>query len=248
MKRFFTLIVISQDGKNKREYNINLILFRSIIGIMSVFLISVLLMAIYLGNIYSDAVQKRIYESRVKDLEREVAKIDSLKTNLAELYTAQERINALLGIDIQNKLLNKHRDDIKNMKIDSIVSMESLLNSSIGYPDIWPVKGIVSREFSTEHPAIDIAAVSGSPVISPMDGQVISLGWDQIFGNYVKIKNNEITVFFGHLDKVFVENRQQINKGEIVGLVGNTGRSTAPHLHYEIQMHSMLVNPRKFLP
>ena len=120
-------------------------------------------------------------------------------------------------------------------------------NESV-YPDIWPVKGIVSREFSTEHPAIDIAAVAGSPVISPMNGKIESIGWDQIFGNYVKIKNEEITVFFGHLDKVFVENRQMIKKGEIVGLVGNTGKSTAPHLHYEIVMNSMLVNPRKFLP
>ncbi len=205
-------------------------------------------MALYLGNIYSDAVQKNIYEKKVHELEIEVAKIDSLKTDIVSLYKSQEKINDLLGIEMQNKLLKKHRDDIKNMKIDSIVSMESIMSNESVYPDIWPVKGIVSREFSTEHPAIDIAAVAGSPVISPMNGKIESIGWDQIFGNYVKIKNEEITVFFGHLDKVFVENRQMIKKGEIVGLVGNTGKSTAPHLHYEIVMNSMLVNPRKFLP
>lgn len=248
MKRFFSLIIISEDGKNKKHFNINLILFRTIIALSIIFILGVLFMAIYLGRIYADAAQKRIYEKRMNEMKIEIAKIDSLKQDIRYLYETGEKIKKLLGIEIQNTLLKTHKEDITNLKIDSIVSMESLKSMVSAYPDIWPVKGIISKEFSTDHPAIDIAAVRGSPVVSPIDGKIESIGWDKIFGNFVKIQNNEMTIFLGHLDKIFVENRQQIRKGEIVGLVGNTGQSTAPHLHYEIVMNSMLINPRRFLP
>ncbi len=248
MKRFFSIIYISSDGASKKQYNINVALFRASLTIISVFLLGVIIMAVYMGNIYSDAIQKNIYEERVKELEAEVAKVENLKSDISYLYEREKKLMELLGIDKQNEILKSHNEDIQNIRIDSVVTVEELSRGFAEYPDIWPVKGIISRGFSDEHPAVDIAATTGSPVVTTVDGTINGVGWDMIFGNYVKIKNEHNVIFYGHLQKVFVNTGQAIKKGEIVGLVGNTGKSTAPHLHYEIMIDSMLVDPQKFLP
>ncbi|MFO8062403.1 MAG: M23 family metallopeptidase [bacterium] len=248
MKRFFTLIFISQDGKHKKQFDVNVYLFRAIIVFFILLIAGIVFMAVYLGNIYSDAMQKNVYEKRVIELEGEMAKINEIKKDIRYLYEREEKLKELLGIDIQHRIIESHEENINEIIIDSMVSIESVKKQSTAYPDMWPVKGIVSREFSSQHPAIDIAAVEGSPVVSPVKGRVSSVGWDKVFGNYVRIKADNSIIFLGHLSKVFVDYQQTVKKGEIVGLVGNTGESTAPHLHYEIMMNSMFVNPRKFLP
>ncbi len=248
MKKFFTLIYISHDGSSKKQFNINLYLFRTLLAIFIIFIISVIIMAIYLGKIYSDAMQKQIYENRVKELELKVAQVEKLKKDIKYLYEREEKLKNLLGVNIQNSILKNHKEDLRNIKIDTVISMENIKTQVSQFPDIWPVKGIISRGFSKDHPAIDIAATLGSPVVSPVSGNIVSVGWDKIFGNYVKIKSNNLLIFFGHLQKVFVSQGQPVKKGEIVGLVGNTGKSTAPHLHYEIVVDSIFVDPKKFLP
>lgn len=248
MKRFFSVIFISSDGSSKRQYNINLVLFRTTLTVIAAVILGVVIMAIYMGKIYSDAIQKNIYEERVRELEAEVAKIEHLKKDIAYLYDREKKLQELLGIEKQNELLKSHNEDIRNIKIDSVITVEELSRGFAEYPDIWPVKGIISRGFTDEHPAVDIAATTGSPVVTTVDGVIAGVGWDMVFGNYVKIKNEHNVIFYGHLQKVFVNTGQEIRKGEIVGLVGNTGKSTAPHLHYEIMIDSILVDPQKFLP
>lgn len=248
MKRFFSVIFISSDGSSKRQYNINLVLFRTTLTVIAAVILGVVIMAIYMGKIYSDAIQKNIYEERVRELEAEVAKIERLKKDIAYLYDREKKLQELLGIEKQNELLKSHSEDIRNIKIDSVITVEELSRGFAEYPDIWPVKGIISRGFTDDHPAVDIAATTGSPVVTTVDGAIAGVGWDMVFGNYVKIKNEHNVIFYGHLQKVFVNTGQEIRKGEIVGLVGNTGKSTAPHLHYEIMIDSILVDPQKFLP
>ena len=128
-----------------------------------------------------------------------------------------------------------------------MITKEFLANSQTSIPDINPTEGEISRKFSKEHPAIDIATAAGSPVLSTIDGFVKDIGWDENFGNYIKIQNSKFEVFFGHLEKIYVKNLQNIKKGEIIGLVGSSGKSTAPHLHYEILSDTLLVDPEKFI-
>ena len=248
MKKFFTLIYISSDGSDKKQFNVNILLFKSIIIFIVIFFISVIIMTVYLGKIYSDAAQKQIYENRVRTLEKKLSKMEEIQKDIKYLYNKDKKINALLGINIQNDILNNHKEKTKSVKIDTMITMKSLKKQMREIPDIWPIHGIVSREFSSAHPAIDIAATKGSPIVAPISGKIISIGWDKIFGNYIKMKKDNIILFFGHLQKIFVLNDQSIKKGEVIGLVGNSGKSTAPHLHYEIMIDSIFVNPRNFLP
>lgn len=248
MKKLYSLIFITPDGATKKQLNIPSPIFKLIVGLLIFLAAAFIFMGIFLGKVYSDAIQKKVFEERVRRMEVELKKVDKLKKDILFLYDRNEKIKQLLGIDIQNKIIRSHSDESKVLKIDSMMTLDSLKNAINSTPDIFPTDGIISRRFSQDHSGIDIATNSGSPVVSTIEGTVSDLGWDAVYGNYVKIKNASVTIFYGHMSKTFVQNHQTIRKGELVGLVGSTGRSTAPHLHYEIAIDSSFVDPEKFLP
>ena len=80
------------------------------------------------------------------------------------------------------------------------------------------------------------------------DGKVARAGWDGGYGNLVEIDNGHgISTRFGHLSKILVKAGQWVHRGQVIGLMGSTGRSTGPHLHYEVRVDGKAVNPKKFL-
>jgi len=97
------------------------------------------------------------------------------------------------------------------------------------------------REF---HSGLDISAKQGTLIIAPADGKVISVGKDRYTGKFIKIKHNDrfITIY-GHLQQHKVKEGQKVKRGDIIGLMGNTGMSTGYHLHYEIIKDGESVNP-----
>lgn len=248
MKKLYSIIFITPDGATKRQLNIPAPLFKLLIGALIFLAAAFIFTGIFLGRVYSDAIQKKVFEERARRMEAELRKVDKLKKDILFLYDRNEKIKQLLGIDIQNKIIRSHSDESKILKIDSMMTLDSLKNAINSTPDIFPTDGIISRRFSSDHSGIDIATNSGSPVVSTIEGTVSDMGWDAVYGNYVKIKNSSVVVFYGHMSKTFVQNHQTIRKGELIGLVGSTGRSTAPHLHYEIAIDSSFVDPEKFLP
>lgn len=123
-------------------------------------------------------------------------------------------------------------------------------------PFIWPVRGWVTREFQSvneptirQHSGMDIAAQQGTPVISAGDGIVTYADWDQDLGWLVVIEHGYGFISrYGHNASLRVEKGNRIQRGQIIALVGSTGRSSAPHLHYEIWKDQVPVNPRSYLP
>ncbi len=98
------------------------------------------------------------------------------------------------------------------------------------------------------HSGIDIVARYGAPVRATADGVVYRVGYSRGLGRYVKIRHKHgfLTVY-GHLRKYVVKRGERVKKGEIIGYVGNTGRSTGPHLHYEIRRWGRSLNPLRFI-
>jgi murein DD-endopeptidase MepM/ murein hydrolase activator NlpD len=127
-------------------------------------------------------------------------------------------------------------------------------------PNIWPVLGPLSSGFGTRgnpfggpgrefHKGQDIAAPIGTPVIATADGTVTIAGWLRGYGWVVYIDHgNGISTRYGHLSRIDVEIGQTIRRGEQLGLVGSTGRSTGPHLHYEVLINGQATNPIPYLP
>jgi murein DD-endopeptidase MepM/ murein hydrolase activator NlpD len=101
------------------------------------------------------------------------------------------------------------------------------------------------REF---HQGLDIATRSGTPVIAPADGTVTFVGSNGALGKTVTIDHGYgVVTRYGHLKKLLVKRGAEVKRGDTIGLVGNTGRSTAPHLHYEVHLNGIPVNPSKYI-
>ena len=125
-------------------------------------------------------------------------------------------------------------------------------------PGLWPVAGRLgggfghrSDPFSGEgamHSGVDITAPVGTAVRVTADGVIVHASWYAGYGRCVIVDHgNGYQTLYGHLSKINVVEGQETRQGEIVGLVGTSGRSTGSHLHYEVRMHSTPVNPYRFL-
>lgn len=99
-----------------------------------------------------------------------------------------------------------------------------------------------------KHEGIDMAAPVGTPVYATGDGTVIFAGWQRGYGNVIKIQHELGTeTRYGHLSKLHVRAGQQVSRGARIGDMGNTGRSTGPHLHYEVRVNGRAVDPLSFI-
>jgi murein DD-endopeptidase MepM/ murein hydrolase activator NlpD len=131
----------------------------------------------------------------------------------------------------------------------------SLLAST---PSIWPTRGWVTSDFGTRvdpitaarkmHQGVDIATPHGQPIYTPSDGTVVFAGTEGGYGKVLVLDHGYgVKTRYAHLAEIFVKPGDRIARGEKVGAVGNTGRSTGPHLHYEVRVNGIPENPRKFI-
>ncbi len=155
--------------------------------------------------------------------------------------------------EIQNKA-KKIEETLKFIE-DTIDKQKLRLAAT---PAIWPTRGLITASFgyrihpftgkSDFHNGIDIATQLGNKVIAPADGIVILTAYQDFYGNLIIIDHGfGYTTRYGHLAKFAVKEGQKIKRGDIIGYVGNSGRSTAPHLHYEVRFMDQPLPPNKFI-
>ena len=125
-------------------------------------------------------------------------------------------------------------------------------------PSIWPTSGEVTSGFgwrnspwggsSELHPGIDIANSMGTPIFATADGVVVQSGWSGGYGNIVQIEHgNGIETIYGHNSRIVVNVGQSVKKGQVISYMGSTGRSTGPHVHYEVRVNGTAIDPIRFL-
>jgi murein DD-endopeptidase MepM/ murein hydrolase activator NlpD len=129
---------------------------------------------------------------------------------------------------------------------------------ALATPSIWPVTGWLSSPYGGRkdpftgqddfHPGLDISSPQGEPVLAPADADVSTAGPGGDYGNLVVLDHGYgIVTKFGHLSRFAVSTGQRVKRGDVIAYVGTTGRSTSPHLHYEIWMNGRLTNPMRLL-
>ena len=117
----------------------------------------------------------------------------------------------------------------------------------------WPLKGVVTSKFGLRwgrrHDGIDIAAPKGTPIYSTADGEVLHIKWKHPgYGHLLIIKHGKNFVsIYAHNKNIFVKSGQKVKQGQKIASVGMTGRTTGPHLHFEIRLDNRPVNPLRFL-
>ncbi len=197
-------------------------------------------------------------------LKKENEKIVVLEKKLREMSEFRKKVENMLGVqnapppfDVEKLASQVETRGSRNpVKRESRIKasgpiekeIEKAERENIYTPYGMPVKGILTRGYTASHRAVDIAAQTGTPVISPANGIVVKVTYNKRFGNLVVVSHGDIyRTVYGHLEKVFVKPGDIVKKGDLIGLVGNTGLSTGPHLHYEIWKNGRPVNPLNYI-
>ncbi|MGD9368027.1 MAG: M23 family metallopeptidase [Desulfobacteraceae bacterium] len=137
-------------------------------------------------------------------------------------------------------------------------SLKSKRNLLAATPSLRPTKGWFSSNFGYRvspftgrkelHKGLDIATREGTPIIAPADGVVTYSGKKWLIGNMITIDHGYgMVTRYGHISKLIKKKGNRVKRGEVIALVGNTGRSTGPHLHYEVRLNGVPVNPVKYI-
>jgi murein DD-endopeptidase MepM/ murein hydrolase activator NlpD len=179
--------------------------------------------------------------------------------------SAQGGVGGLRPQDLGN---NPYRDDVDKMafrshRIESdlsileqkLVAQSQLLAST---PSIAPVRGILTDGFGGRsdpftgepgtHNAIDISSAVGQAVRAPADGIVVKAEWANGYGNVIYLSHGYgFSTRYGHLSAYAAKPGQHVKRGDIIAYVGSTGRSTGPHLHYEVRLNNTPVNPLEYI-
>jgi len=189
---------------------------------------------------------------------------------IAGITTLDETSQGGVGGLRQNEELagSPYRDDVDKMSFRSkrlqtdlsvleqkFVAQSQLLSCT---PSIAPVRGILTDGFGGRsdpftgepgtHTAVDISSAVGQPVRAPADGIVVKAEWANGYGNVVYLSHGYgYSTRYGHLSGYAVRPGQRVQRGDIIGYVGSTGRSTGPHLHYEVRVNNNPVNPLEYI-
>jgi murein DD-endopeptidase MepM/ murein hydrolase activator NlpD len=162
-------------------------------------------------------------------------------------FSAQELITSSLELqdsftDILNALERQGEELASIPSINPVASQEAWPSSGFGYSED-PING--KTRF---HEGVDIVAPRGTPVIAPADGVVVFSGWDSGLGRMIVIAHGYgYSTAYGHCNSLLVRKGDQVRRGDVIAYVGSSGRSTGPHLHYEVRRNGRVDNPYNYL-
>jgi len=169
----------------------------------------------------------------------------AVSKEISELHLDIEKLSRQVNFELASyeTIYNKVKSDIDRIRhIPSIRPVAGgFLNSSFGYRQD-PIDAV--RRF---HQGQDFSVPTGTPIFAPADGVVKRAYYIGGFGNHIKLDHSSgYSTTFAHLSKIFVRHGQKVKRGDVIGETGNTGRSTAPHLHYEVHYRGTPKNPADF--
>jgi len=186
-------------------------------------------------------------------------RMNFIKTSRSSGYFNRSIINDL---DELKKLIDNLEDlnASNSEKLKELAETEQKLMEYLdSMPTMWPVNGEISSGYGSRddpikpwkeafHKGIDIAADHGTDIRASATGKVTMASYIDVYGNALIIDHgNGLSTFYGHASKLLVKEGQAVKKGEVIARVGSTGRSTGPHLHFEIRLNGNPVDPLEYL-
>ncbi len=225
-----------------------------------------------LVSIASDVVVMKENLERLQQFNSKLRVMVDMKESPIEVGVGSGRLENLdLGViplHRQELAARKIRTFLNDLTIESQleeVSQQELLlgirknaNMLAAMPSIMPSEGFITSGFGTRgspftekidfHKGIDIAAKTGTPILAPARGTVTFTGSGGSYGNTVEVSHGSgIVTKYAHCDEVFVVKGQKVNRYDLIASIGSTGRSTGPHLHYEVRVNGIPVDPMLYV-
>lgn len=202
---------------------------------------------------YEIASNNEVIEN-VKDeetAEKLVNEIKELSNNELELTINEKTTKALEEIQIDDLEVAKE-NTVEKLNIDTTESIADINGIKVA---TLPVTGTISSRYGVSskirvstHTGLDIAATTGTPIKVVADGTVTFAAYSGSYGYLVKVDHgNGVETWYGHTSKMLVKEGQAVKAGDTIALVGSTGNSTGPHLHFEVRINGEHVNPQKYL-
>ena len=211
-------------------------------------------------------------EQVAKERDIQVASLGSLASEVSALYGLKSEPLVTSSEQIENADVSTSLDQLFALR-STALSGAATVGISLGLsknvttadwlrasaaPNLWPVEGQITGSFGERidpfngegafHSGVDISAGYGQPVIAPADGVVVFADLMGGYGRAIVLDHGRgITTRYGHLANFAVISGQHVQRGDTLGYVGLSGRSTGPHLHYEVRINDTPVNPHKYL-
>lgn len=247
-----TFIIVPHGGRdlNTRSFEVSYRRVRAV-GLLALLAVIVWLLAV--GSwifVSAQAARVPMLEREVRRLRVENAQVDQLARALRRLEAQYAQVRAMLGAERPTDpgsiwLPPGGENGAAGASDGASDSTQAML------PTAWPLtaRGFVTREhlgrIPGQHPGIDIAVGEGSYVRAAGGGVVEEAGEDDVYGNFVRIRHaGGYQSVYGHASELFVATADTVERHEVIALSGNTGRSTAPHLHFEIWKDGEPIDPR----
>ncbi len=160
--------------------------------------------------------------------------------------TINDLMSPLLMLILLEKLVELQVEDGGDVADTSQATVNNTVATQAekSVPSGRPVGGFLSQDYHPGHNGLDFGIVVGTPVETTMDGKVVYAGWNnQGYGNLVIVENGDYKTYYAHLSSIPVSVGDTVTAGSTIGLSGNTGNSTGPHLHYEIRKNNVPIDP-----
>jgi murein DD-endopeptidase MepM/ murein hydrolase activator NlpD len=203
-------------------------------------------------------------KNRVAVLQEEkAALLDNAVADLSQKSKIIESILESVGVDIEIQVSNENSggpftSSSGGPPDELILRTERYLDTILNVPLGAPVPGVLTSRFGKRidpingkpayHRGVDIRGKMGSKIKATADGTVKIQNYDKVKGRYIELDHgNGFITRYAHLKKSLVKAGDVVKRGQVIGLVGNSGRSTGPHVHYEIHYDNKIVNPTKFV-
>jgi len=215
-------------------------------------------------------------EQVAKEKDVQVASLGSLASEVSALYGLKNEteFQSAAPEEIKTQQINYSIDQLSILKNTAMSGVAGAgISASYGHlgtlstsdwerlaaaPSLWPVEGIVTGSFGERidpfngegafHTGIDISTPFGTPIIAPADGTVRAASFINGYGRTIILDHGHgITTLYGHMSAYGTAEGVTVHRGDVIGYVGSSGRSTGSHLHYEVRIHDTPVNPHKYL-
>lgn len=251
-ERFMTFIVVPHGGRDlsTRSFEISYRRLRLVGLLLLVAAVAWLGMAVSWAWVAAQA-------ARVPGLTRQIDRLETERERVVQLAEALRRLEDQYG-QVREMLGANRPGDTASIwlpPVDGDVQERAPFDSAqASRPSAWPLtdRGFVTREhlgrIPGEHPGIDIAVAEGSYIRAAGSGVVREAGEDSVYGRFVRLRHSDgYESVYGHASQLFVATGDRVEQSQVIALSGNTGTSTAPHLHFEIWKDGEPIDPRELV-
>lgn len=271
-RRFISFLIVPEGHSKSMRFKLSFLTVRLLVAVLSFLLLFVIVLSVFHGKLLYEVIAGKSLKQENEKLKRYNAKVVELEAELGEYKRFVQRVAQLAGVEYQGRTQTQLASYSEGMafldtqeisflaeeEIDSSLALDSIAvqpDSTVRIPIGAPIEGWITQGFSmnipgfgSQHPGIDFAAKTGTEIRATADGRVILVVWDDIYGKLVAVDHeNSYTTYYGHNSKILVNLGDAVRRGQVIALSGNTGRSSAPHLHYEIRKDDVPIDPGDLL-